>query len=383
MVSQDPDRLGLDIHRRHGLRHGGFLFKWLCGCRADEEQRTNAVDPEHPEEHLEPPSLYERDTLAKRESGVTPSSPLRLRMEAFVRENQQIIVRELEKIDGGKFLVDTWGGPGGRGGISCVLQDSNVFEKGGVNISVVYGSLPRAAIQRMRVNHKALDPDVETLPYFVASLSLVLHPRNPMAPTVHLNYRYFETANADGSPNAWWFGGGTDLTPSYLFDEDAIHFHRTIKDACDKHDKAYYPRFKKWCDEYFDVKHRGETRGLGGIFFDDLDEAEKDRENLFSFVQDCLKAFLPSYLPILERRKDMPFGEQEKAWQQMRRGRYVEFNLLHDRGTSFGLATPGARVESILMSLPLTARWQYMHEPETGSREERLLSVLKKPVDWV
>lgn len=204
-----------------------------------------------------------------------------------------------------------------------------------------------------------------------------------MAPTVHLNYRYFETANADGTTNAWWFGGGTDLTPNYLFDEDAIHFHRTIKDACDKHDREYYPRFKKWCDEYFSVKHRGETRGLGGIFFDDLDEGEKDQENLFSFIQDCCTSFIPSYLPILEKRKDMPYTEREKAWQQLRRGRYVEFNLVHDRGTAFGLNTPGARIESILMSLPLTARWQYMHEPEAGSREDRLVSVLKKPVEWV
>lgn len=304
-------------------------------------------------------------------------------MEAFVKEQQAYIVQELEKVDGNKFRIDTWDRSEGGGGTSCVLQDGNVFEKAGVNTSIVYGSLPRPAILRMRANHKALDPDVESLAFFASGLSIVLHPRNPMAPTVHLNYRYFETANADGTPNAWWFGGGTDLTPNYLFDEDAIHFHRTIKEACDKHDKDYYPRFKKWCDEYFNVKHRGESRGLGGIFFDDLDDGEKDQENLFSFVQDCLKGFLPSYLPILLRRKDMPYTEDERAWQQLRRGRYVEFNLVHDRGTSFGLNTPGARIESILMSLPLTARWQYMHEPEKGSREDRLLSVLKKPVEWV
>jgi len=214
-------------------------------------------------------------------------------------------------------------------------------------------------------------------------LSLVLHPVNPMAPTVHLNYRYFETANKDGSTNAWWFGGGTDLTPSYLFDEDVIHFHRGIKEACDAHDKDYYSRFKKWCDEYFYVKHRQETRGVGGIFFDDLDDTEKDQESLFAFVQSCLGAFLPSYLPIIQKRKEMPYTEKEKQWQQLRRGRYVEFNLVHDRGTAFGLNTPGARIESILMSLPLTARWQYQHEPEKGSREERLVNVLKKPVEWL
>ncbi|KAK5120049.1 hypothetical protein LTR85_006530 [Meristemomyces frigidus] len=332
---------------------------------------------------LEGPTIAERDNLSKRESGVTPSSPMRLRMEAFIKENQQEIVRTLEAIDGKRFQQDKWDRPNGGGGITCVLQDGNVFEKAGVNISVVYGSLPRAAISQMRANHKALDPDVESLEFFAAGLSLVLHPINPMAPTVHLNYRYFETANTDGSTNAWWFGGGTDLTPSYLFDEDVIHFHRTVKEACDAHDKDYYSRFKKWCDDYFSVKHRGESRGVGGIFFDDLDESEKDQESLFAFVQSALGAFLPSYLPIIQKRKDMPYTDREKQWQQLRRGRYVEFNLVHDRGTAFGLNTPGARIESILMSLPLTARWQYQHEPEKGSREERLLNVLKKPVDWV
>lgn len=327
--------------------------------------------------------MAEKDSLAVRESGITSSSPMRLRMEAFIKEQQKEIVRELEKVDGKKFRVDTWTRPNGGGGISQVLQDGNVFEKAGVNISVVYGTLPRAAIEKMRVNHKAMDSDVNSLDFYAAGLSMVLHPKNPMAPTVHLNYRYFETTNEDGTPNTWWFGGGTDLTPSYLFDEDAVHFHKTIKDACDTHDKAYYPRFKKWCDDYFNNKHRGERRGVGGIFFDDLDESEKDQENTFAFIQGCLKAFLPSYLPIINKRKDMPFTEHEKQWQQIRRGRYVEFNLVHDRGTAFGLNTPSARVESILMSLPLSASWRYMHEPEKGSREQRLVDVLREPVDWV
>ena len=317
-------------------------------------------------------------------------------MESFIKEQQEQIVRELESVEPQqKFRIDTWSRSEGGGGRSCVLQNGDVFEKAGVNISVVYGSLPRPAIERMRADHKslALDPDTESLEFFASGLSLVLHPVNPMAPTVHLNYRYFETANPDGTPAAWWFGGGTDLTPNYVFDEDAIHFHRTIKDACDKHDKGYYPRFKSWCDRYFRVKHRNESRGVGGIFFDDLDDEDsdesgsarrgKDPESLFSFVQDSCKAFLPSYLPILARRKDMVYGEAEREWQQLRRGRYVEFNLVHDRGTAFGLNTPGARVESILMSLPLTARWQYMHEPKRGSREDRLLGVLRDPVDWV
>lgn len=310
---------------------------------------------------------------------------MRLRMEALIKDHQQKIIRELEKLDGSRFKVDKWDRPDGGGGITCVLQDGNVFEKAGVNTSVVYGNLPRAAIQRMRANHKALDLDVENLEFFAAGLSLVLHPKNPMAPTVHLNYRYFETADPKrgGETNAWWFGGGCDLTPCYLFDEDAIHFHRVVKEACDRHDKSFYPRFKTWCDKYFSNKHRGETRGVGGIFFDDLDESEKDQEQLFAFVEDGLEAFLPSYMPIIERRKNLLWTEREKAWQQIRRGRYVEFNLVHDRGTAFGLNTPNARVESILMSLPLTARWEYMHEPESGSRESRLLDVLKSPREWV
>lgn len=319
----------------------------------------------------------------ERESGVTDASPMRLRMSEFIKQQQKEIVAELEKIDGKKFRVDKWQKETGGGGTSCVLQDGGVFEKAGVSVSVIYGTLPRPAIAKMRANHKNLDPTVESLEYFVAGLSMVLHPINPMAPTVHLNYRYFETANPDGTSGTWWFGGGTDLTPSYLFDEDAIHFHKTIKDACDRHDKGYYPRFKKWCDTYFYNKHRGETRGVGGIFFDDLDESEKDQENTFSFAQSCLKSFLPSYIPILEKRKDMPFTEYEKEWQQIRRGRYVEFNLVHDRGTSFGLNSPNPRVEGILMSLPRTASWQYMFEPAKGSREQRLVDVLKQPKEWV
>jgi len=331
----------------------------------------------------EGPTIAEKDALLKRENGVSEQSPMRLRMEQFIKQHQKQIVAELEKVDGAKFKIDTWQRPEGGGGITCVLQDGNVFEKGGVNTSVVYGRLPRPAIQKMRANHKALDPDVESLEFFAAGISMVLHPHNPNAPTVHLNYRYFETADEFGNTNAWWYGGGCDLTPSYLYDEDAIQFHSAIKQACEKHDKSYYPRFKKWCDEYFSNKHRGETRGVGGIFFDDLDETERDQEQLFSFVKDCLAAFLPSYIPIINKRKHMPYTDEMKQWQQLRRGRYVEFNLVHDRGTSFGLNTPGARVESILMSLPLTARWQYMHEPENGTREERLLEVLKNPKEWV
>lgn len=314
---------------------------------------------------------------------------MRLRMEKFIMEQQREIVAALEQADGGgTFRRDEWQRKEGGGGITCVLQDGRTFEKAGVGVSVVYGKLPKPAILKMRTNHKNLggasaDDVPDSLDFFAAGLSLIVHPHNPMAPTVHLNYRYFETAGPDGKPGAWWFGGGSDLTPCYLFDEDAVLFHQTLKDVCDRHDRTYWPRFKKWCDDYFYNKHRGESRGVGGIFFDDLDESVGDREDTFAFVRDGLRSFLPAYLPIVERRKDMPFGEREKAWQQMRRGRYVEFNLVHDRGTSFGLHTPGARVESILMSLPLTARWEYMHEPEPGSSEQRLVNVLKNPKEWV
>ncbi|CAJ2510919.1 Uu.00g065440.m01.CDS01 [Anthostomella pinea] len=327
-------------------------------------------------------SLADLDERTKREKGVTDQSPMRLRMEQFIREQQKEIVFALEQVDGKSFREDTWTRGNGGGGTSCVLQEGNVFEKAGVNISVVYGTLPKPAIAKMRANHKNLAEDVDELDFYALGLSLVLHPLNPMAPTVHLNYRYFETMRPDGTSQAWWFGGGSDLTPSYLFDEDAVHFHRSLKEACDKHDKEYYPRFKKWCDEYFSNKHRNETRGVGGIFFDDLDETVADADNTFAFIQDCLKSFLPSYLPIIEKRKDMPFTEKEKEWQQVRRGRYVEFNLVHDRGTAFGLNVPGSRVESILMSLPLTASWRYMYEPEPRGREQRLLEVLKNPKEW-
>ncbi|KAI5928089.1 coproporphyrinogen III oxidase [Camillea tinctor] len=328
-------------------------------------------------------SLAELDERTKREKGINEQSPMRLRMEKFIREQQKAIVSALEEVDGKKFRADEWTRPNGGGGLSCVLQEGNVFEKAGVNISVVYGTLPKAAMEKMRANHKTLDADVEQLDFYALGLSMVLHPSNPMAPTVHLNYRYFETMRPDGTSQAWWFGGGSDLTPSYLFDEDAVHFHKTLKEACDKHDKDYYPRFKKWCDDYFSNKHRNESRGVGGIFFDDLDETVADADNTFAFVQDCLKSFLPSYLPIINKRKDMPFTAKEKEWQQVRRGRYVEFNLVHDRGTAFGLNVPGSRVESILMSLPLTASWRYMYEPEPKTREHRLVEVLREPKEWV
>ncbi|KAG8919739.1 Coproporphyrinogen-III oxidase [Tulasnella sp. 418] len=271
----------------------------------------------------------------------------------------------------------------------------------------------------MRANHQEI-PETSLeggkgLPFFAAGISLVIHPRNPMAPTVHANYRYFEIskekteesnkADEPGEIVAWWFGGGSDLTPSYLFEEDAIHFHATLKAACNKFttdkgvDEAHglYDPFKKWCDEYFFITHRKECRGIGGIFFDDLAVLPHPRlsaeanavkpstqEEIFSFIRHCGDAFVPSYLPILEKRVDSPFNEEHRRWQLLRRGRYVEFNLVYDRGTKFGLHTPGARIESILMSLPETARWEYMSDMGVeGSQEGDLMAVLRVPREWV
>ncbi|ORZ23946.1 Coproporphyrinogen III oxidase [Absidia repens] len=321
------------------------------------------------------------DKQRRTEGPITDSDPMRLRMEAFVKGLQNRIVNDMEQLDGKTFTRTTWQRQEGGEGITCVLQDGNLFEKAGVGISIVYGQLPKAAVEQMRHDRgKDISAD-GPVPFFAAGISLVIHPRNPNAPTVHMNYRYFEIENEDGSPKMWWFGGGSDLTPSYLFEDDCIHFHQVLKDGCDKYDTKYYANFKQWCDKYFYNKHRGESRGIGGIFFDDLDD--KPAEEVFSFVKEMGNRFTQSYLPIVKKRMNMKFTPQMKDWQQIRRGRYVEFNLVWDRGTKFGLQTPGARIEAILMSLPLTARWEYMHEVEAGSPEENLEEVLKNPVDWI
>lgn len=301
-------------------------------------------------------------------------------MEQYIRQKQKQIVAAIEELDGTSFQVDEWERPEGGGGRTCVLQEGKVFEKAGVNISIVHGKLNEAAIHAMRANHASLSKTAgaSEVKFQVLGLSMIMHPRNPMAPTVHMNCRYFETRWPDGSEA--WFGGGTDLSPAYLFDEDAIHFHKTLKGACEPYDSGFYPRFKEWCDEYFTNKHRNEGRGIGGIFFDDLDG---DLEHLFAFVRSATDSFLPAYVPIIHRRKDAPFNEKHKEWQQVRRGRYIEFNLVHDRGTAFGLRVPGSRVESILVSLPLTARWMYQYEPEPGSPEQKLIDVLRNPKEWV
>jgi len=285
-------------------------------------------------------------------------------MVAFTGSLQDEICRALERSDGeGRFREDLWVREGGGGGSTRILEGGAVFEKAGVNTSAVFGELSQSFAERLAGEGRE---------FFAAGISLVLHPAHPLVPTLHANLRFI----VQGSKA--WFGGGTDLTPYYLFEEDAVHFHRTLKQVCDRHDLAYYPRFKRTCDEYFYLKHRGECRGVGGLFFENIG-GNLERE--FDFVQDCGRAFLPAYLPIVERRKSLRFTPAQRDWQEIRRGRYVEFNLLYDRGTVFGLET-GGRTESILMSLPPRVRWVYDFQPELGSEEARLVEVLRHPRSW-
>ena len=293
----------------------------------------------------------------------------------YIQDLQDKITSKLEEVDRkAVFREDTWERPEGGGGRTRVIENGNVFEKGGVNISKVHGALAPAMQQYFKVG------DVN---FFACGLSLVLHPKNPMVPTVHANWRYFEMYDQAGKTIDSWFGGGQDLTPYYLFEEDAKHFHQVCKTACDHHDPNFYPDFKKKCDEYFYNSHRGEARGIGGLFFDYCKASEeKSIEDWYNFVTEIGNSFLEAYVPIIEKRKNLPFSEAQRNWQEIRRGRYVEFNLVHDKGTLFGLKTNG-RIESILMSLPPHVQWVYDHHPETGSEEEKLLQVLENPREWV
>ena len=288
---------------------------------------------------------------------------------------QDSITSKIEEVDGlAKFEEDIWQRQEGGGGRTRVIENGAIFEKGGVNISAVHGELPE-------VLRKQFNADEGT--FFACGLSLVLHPINPMIPTVHANWRYFEMYDTTGKMVTQWFGGGQDLTPYYLFEEDAIHFHTVCKNVCDSYSPDFYSTFKKNCDDYFWNAHREEARGVGGLFFDYLKATNSftilDRYN---FVTAVGASFLESYLPIVQKRKDIPFTISQKDWQEIRRGRYVEFNLVHDRGTLFGLKTNG-RIESILMSLPPVVQWKYNHHPEKESEEERLIAVLTNPKEWV
>jgi coproporphyrinogen III oxidase len=293
----------------------------------------------------------------------------------YIQNLQDTIVAALEKADGGaKFREDIWERPEGGGGRTRVIENGNVFEKGGVNISAVHGKLPDSMRQLFNVGEAD---------FFACGLSLVMHPKNPMVPTVHANWRYFEMYDDSGNVIQQWFGGGQDLTPYYLFDEDAVHFHQSLKMVCDRHNPEFYPKYKKQCDEYFWNAHRHEARGIGGLFFDYCKADEYvTMENWFDFVTDVGNGFINSYLPIVEKRKNLPFTDAQRTWQEIRRGRYVEFNLVHDKGTLFGLKTNG-RIESILMSLPPNVQWVYDHHPEPGSEESRLTEILKTPKQWI
>jgi len=322
-----------------------------------------------------------------------PPADSRTRAKALLMGLQDSICAGLEEFDAeGCFAEESWERPEGGGGRSRVMKGGRVFEQGGVNFSEVEGSELPPSILSQR-------PEAKGHRWFATGTSMVLHPRNPYIPTIHLNYRYFEAGPV------WWFGGGADLTPYYPFLQDAQHFHRTLKGACDSVDPAFYQVFKPWCDEYFFLKHRDETRGVGGIFYDyqdprgvlykgqdpdgpaaalsnHLGPVPQSWEQLFALASACGNAFLPSYLPIAEKRQHTPYGERERQFQLYRRGRYVEFNLVFDRGTIFGLQTNG-RTESILMSLPPLVRWEYGYQPEAGSREALLTDLFTRPQDWL
>jgi len=295
---------------------------------------------------------------------------------------QSEICSALETLDGKeKFQADEWtredlsGGHGG-GGLTRVLRGGAVFEQAGVNFSEVRGNLPKELAEQMLGERgEPAEP-----PFYATGVSLVIHPFSPLVPTVHANFRYLQVGSHE------WFGGGTDLTPYVLFEDDARHFHQSLKTVCDRHDAQFYSRFKKWCDEYFYLPHRQEARGVGGVFFDYLGRESRGNaaeiEQYFKFVTEMAENWSASYQPIVERRKNSPWQEQQKNFQLLRRGRYVEFNLIYDRGTLFGLKT-GGRTESILMSLPPEVRWAYNYKPAAGGAEEKLLSVLRSPQDWI
>ncbi|WP_410477639.1 oxygen-dependent coproporphyrinogen oxidase [Nostoc sphaeroides] len=322
----------------------------------------------------------------------TPPGNSRQMVKQFMQNLQDQICTALEQVDGkARFREDRWERSQGGEGRTRVIREGRVFEQGGVNFSEVWGDTLPSSILSQR-------PEAAGHDFFATGTSLVLHPRNPYVPTVHLNYRYFEAGPI------WWFGGGADLTPYYAFVEDAIHFHKTLKYACDTYHSEYYPVFKRWCDEYFYLRHRQEQRGIGGIFFDYQDASGKlyvgshtdspaalysqqvetvsrNWKNIFSFVHQCSQAFVPAYIPIVERRQEIEYGDRQRQFQLYRRGRYAEFNLVYDRGTVFGLQTEG-RAESILMSLPPLARWEYCYEPEPGTPEAQLTEIFLQPHDW-
>ncbi|MCE9680553.1 oxygen-dependent coproporphyrinogen oxidase [Shewanella sp. AS1] len=301
------------------------------------------------------------------------SKPNAAEVKAFLLGLQQQICASLERLDGkAKFISDSWVREEGGGGTSRVLTQGQVFEQAGVNFSHVTG----AAMPASATAHR---PELAGRSFEAMGVSLVIHPNNPYIPTTHANVRFF-IAEKEGADPVWWFGGGFDLTPYYPFEEDVVAWHQSAKDLCEPFGKEVYPKYKKWCDEYFFLPHRNETRGVGGLFFDDLNEHGFDSS--FAFMRAVGEGFVPAYAPIVERRKDTNYGERERDFQLYRRGRYVEFNLVYDRGTLFGLQTSG-RTESILMSMPPLVRWQYAYTPEAGTPEAKLYSDFLTPRDWL
>lgn len=306
--------------------------------------------------------------------GKTLSSIEPNKVKDFLLALQSGICDGLEALDPeAKFQTDRWDREKGGSGISRVISDGEVFEKGGVNFSHVFGDAMPASATATR-------PELAGRAWQAMGVSLVIHPKNPFVPTSHANFRMF-VADKEGEESVWWFGGGYDLTPYYGFEEDCVHWHQQAKDACEKFGSEYYPLFKKQCDEYFQIKHRQEARGIGGLFFDDFNELGFDQS--FEFVQSMANSFLAAYLPIVNKRKETPYTERHKQFQEYRRGRYAEFNLVYDRGTIFGLQSGVGRIESILMSLPPVVRWIYDWKAEKGSEEERLSTEFLKPREWL
>lgn len=292
----------------------------------------------------------------------------------YIQNLQDEITSALEKVDGkASFQEDLWERKGGGGGRTRVIENGEVFEKGGVNISAVHGELPQSMQKYFNVSD---------CNFYACGLSLVIHPKSPMVPTVHANWRYFEMYNKKGELIDQWFGGGQDLTPYYLFEEDVKHFHKVCKEACDKHDPEFYSLYKEKCDSYFWNSHRDEARGIGGLFFDYLKPVSgKTIHDWYNFVTEVGNSFIETYLPIVKKRKEIEYTQEQRDWQEIRRGRYVEFNLVHDKGTLFGLKTNG-RIESILMSLPPHVQWQYDYQVEENTEEAKLIEVLKNPKNW-
>ncbi|BAY49700.1 coproporphyrinogen III oxidase [Scytonema sp. HK-05] len=317
------------------------------------------------------------------------------KIQKVFRQMFENTCQAIEQLDGKKFIEQPWTRDkksiwiSGESSddtvyVDRVLHGGNVFEKIGVNYVAIKGEMPSGmSFQKSGALATGAADQVtgdKATPYFATGTSFVIHPHNPMAPIAHVNYRFFQLG--DGTqPGYWWFGGGADLTPAYLFEEDAVHFHKAHKEVCDRHDPSYYPRFKKGCDEYFHISHRGESRGIGGIFFDHLND--RTVEELLSFVTDCTEAFVPAYIPLVERRKDMAFTEENKYWQCIVRGRYVEFILTSDRGARFGLASGMVNVQSVFNCMPPVADWKYDDQPTLGTQEAMLREVLKTPREWL